>query len=126
MADEVESHSLKRDLGRIHRLLKYFDLRWRHLKPLIRIVEAFISPLENDAVSAEAGSSSQANVTGNARISDPPVQDRLDGFAFHFAEEGPNLSCDPMEGDFFFDFDSFELHPASMWAYRPSIPNTPG
>ncbi|KAJ9093836.1 hypothetical protein QFC21_006207 [Naganishia friedmannii] len=126
VADEVGSHRLKRDLGRIHRLLKYFDLRWRHLKPLIRIVEAFISPLENVAVSAQAGSSSPANVTGNAGMLAPPARDRLDGFAFHFAEEDAKSSYDPMEGDFFFDFDSFELHPASMWAYRPSIPNTPG
>lgn len=116
---------LRRDLARIHRLLKHFDLRWRHLKPLIRIVEAFLYPLNEPASSVRAGLSSHP-VTGSDEDLAQPLPHRSDALTFHFPEQDLGLNYDAAEGDFFFEFDSFELHPASMWAYRPSIPNTPG
>ncbi|KAI5449818.1 hypothetical protein NCC49_004030 [Naganishia albida] len=118
---------LKRDLGRIHRLLKQFDLRWKHLKPLIRIVEAFLTPLTETPQSADSSAPApllRVNSVSGAPIQPPP--DALHGLALNFPEQAAdNLNYDPVEGNFFFDFDSFELHPASIWAYRPSIPNSP-
>lgn len=118
---------LKRDLGRIHRLLKQFDLRWKHLKPLIRIVEAFLTPLTETPQSTDSSAPApplRVNSVSGAPIQPPP--DALHGFALNFPEQAAdNLNYDPVEGNFFFDFDSFELHPASIWAYRPSIPNSP-
>jgi hypothetical protein len=106
-------------------LLKHFQLRWQNLKPLLRIVEAFIAPLGDvdGAVRIDPPAARDVQGDGSASHSIPEIPNDLT-FKFH-SQEAPNFDIDPMEGDFFFDFDSFELHPATMWAYRPSIPNSP-
>jgi hypothetical protein len=116
---------LKRDLGRIHRILKHFDSRWQNLRPLLRIVEAFIAPLGTTEEVARTDSPDPRDTPGHGNAS-KPVPDISNYLAVNSSyQEAPSFDIDPTMGDFFFDFDSFELHPATMWAYRPSIPNSP-
>jgi len=100
-------------------------MRWQKLRPLLRIVEAFIAPLGSTEEALRSDSPGIRDMTGHANVSHL-VPDASNDFAGNFSyDEAPNFDIDPMAGDFFFDFDSFELHPATMWAYRPSIPNSP-